>query len=94
MTTAAAGIMQQFKDIYYLVPDFTDDQARSRKPSNGWLAQMIYTAVKDFNIDADRAIYDMPLATLMLLLRQKLYNDSEGQAMTLEDKETIDRLEK
>lgn len=55
---------------------------------------MIYTAVKDFNIDVDSAIYDMPLAMLMLLLRQKLYNDSEGQAMTLEDKETIDRLEK
>lgn len=93
MAQVSVMILEQLKAIYYVIPDISSDQ-HSTKSSNGWLAQMMYAAVKDFNISVDDAVYEVPLAKLMLLLRQKHFNDSKGEAMTLQDKETIDKMEK
>lgn len=93
MAKICGVILGQLKAIYYVIPDISSED-QSTKTSNGWLAQMIYTSVKDLNISLDDAIYNVPLATIMLLFRQKHYNDSKGEAMTLQDKEMIDTMEK
>lgn len=53
---------------------------------------MIYSAISNFNIDIDDVIYKVNLPILVLMVRQKMYNDSEGKAMTLGDKELIDKM--
>ena len=86
-------ILGQLKAIYYMIPDISSED-QSTKTSNGWIAQLAYTSIKDFNISLDDTIYNVPLATIMLMFRQKHYNDSKGKAMTLQDKELIDSMEK
>lgn len=84
-------LMDQIKLLVYLAPEITNEDKSTAKPSNGWIPGLAYFALNDLHIDIS-TIYEMPLSQLMLMMRQKIYIQTEGQAMTLQDKELIDTL--
>ena len=58
---------------------------------NGWLISLLYLAVDEFNIPAHKAIWEMPMVQLMLLLRQHIYvNDKQHSGIDLHTIEQID----
>lgn len=53
---------------------------------------MLHTAVVDFKMSIEDALCKVPAMQLVLLKRQQAYIDAEGKAMTLEDKEMMDKI--
>lgn len=96
-TNLIDDILRQTKLLAYLVPEFANNEnavTSGKLSSNGWLAQTAYVSAAEFGFPLQQLIEEIPISQLMLLRRQKHYNDSEGKAITLEDKEQMDRIDK
>lgn len=84
-------LIERVKLLAYLAPDLTDEGKSTAKSTNGWISTLMYFAMNDLRI-GPAELRSVPLSQLMLMLRQKIYIGSEGQSMTLQDKELIDNL--
>ena len=84
-------LIERVRLLAYVAPDLTDEGKSSAKSTNGWIPTLMYFAMNDLRI-GPAELMSVPLSQLMLMLRQKIYIGSEGQSMTLQDKELIDKL--
>lgn len=88
-------IRRQTSQLVYMIPEWqTEENTKGHKTSNGWLAQTLYVSVAEIGLtDMTSVINTIPILQLMLMRRQKHYNDVEGNAMTLEDKEQMAKMD-
>ena len=84
-------ISKQIEDVAYIAPDNDDSETKIDNSTNGWMAQIIYIAINSLNLNYYDVLH-MPLTSLILLVRQHIYNEKNGETMTLSDKELIDKL--
>lgn len=85
---------RQLKLCSYVAPESTGERkTKGVKSSNGWLAQTLYMAMQ-MGMTIHQAIEETPLCQLLLMRRQKQYNDIDGTVWTLMDKELSDRMDR
>lgn len=78
----------------YVAPEsINKNETKGTKTSNGWLIQTLYMSIQ-LGIDLKMAIEEIPLCQLLLIRRQKQYNEIEGTVWTLMDKEMSDRIDR
>ena len=53
---------------------------------------MIYWAVSDLHLGREEAVWEMPLSTLMLMLRENQRQLVNRNGITLQDKDKIDEM--
>ena len=58
---------------------------------NGWVSSLLYFGTKELSLSTDDIIWNIPLAQIMLLLRQHIYvNDKKHAGIDLM---TIDQID-
>ena len=58
--------------------------------SNGWLLQIIYFACSELNWELSYVLEDVSLVWILLLFRQRIFNESKNPGFSLLEQEMLD----